>query len=255
MTQRPLHLDDNVTAVGHLDLSDPRRTLFALPPHSVPHEADINRNYPSIVLDDPRDALAPFTHGEILSVRGLWGKTALQVKHADTAERPAERSTSLRGLIHANEPSNGWLLTTETQDERVEVQVQELFDDGTILRRTDIPVRTAENLPTICTYVLATNPVRAQEILEPLFKHSLLVRPSAYTKPQVSRTHNELAGSPFSFYAAGESLGPTGDIQINIFVPYLTPDLLEWAESTPSGLVSITPWLKHASEPLTPTPR
>lgn len=253
MTQRPLRLDDNVTAVGQLDLSDPRPTLFALPPHSVPHEEDINRNYPSIVLDDPRDALAPFTHGEILSVRGLWGKTALQVQYADNAERPAERTTSLRGLIDANEPSNGWLLATDTQDERLEDQIQELFDDGTILRRTNIPVRTAENLPTICTFVLTTNPVRAREILEPIFKHSLLVRPSAFTKSQVSRTHNELAGSPFSFYAAGESLGPTGDIQIDVFVPYLTPDLLEWAESTPSGLVSITPWLKQASKPVTPS--
>ncbi|WP_309107518.1 hypothetical protein [Arthrobacter sp.] len=130
--------------------------------------------------------------------------------------------------------------------------MQELFEDGTILWRANIPVRTSENLPTICTYVLATNPERAREVLEPLSDQSLFVRTSAYTKAQVAQAHDSLARSPMDFHAAGEGLGPGGDIQINVFVPYLTPELLDWANAMPSGLVNLTPWLRHDYQAISP---
>lgn len=243
MTHRPLQTGDHVTAVGHLDLSQKEPVLFATAPHPPEEGAGINRNYPSVGLEDPAALLQAFSHGSIVKVDGVWRGGRIDVARVTDSTRPTEPTTSLRGLLEPHTPQDGWPPRADRNDKFLEDRIAELCEDGSVLLRVDIPVRTRTNLRTVCTFILVSEQQRARRILSPVGTNSVHVRQSSFTTAQIDEVQNSLGKAQWPFYAAGQGLGPHGDMEIKIFVPYLTADILQWAESAPSGLVVLRPWV------------
>ena len=245
MVQRPLEKNHRVSAVGQLDLSQPLPVLFAIPPHQAESEGTINRNYPSVTLEDPESLLAPFSHESVISIEGDWTQKSIRLRGSRTTPWPAEPVIPLAGVLESYIPPTGWLPATGNNDDRASDRMDELFDDGSVLWRVDVPVRTREDAPTRCTFVLASDVNRARRILGPLHTNSLVIQQSSYSRAQIERTQASLSHAPWPFHAAGQGLGPTGEIEVRVYVPYLTSELVQWAESAPHGLVAFRPWIRR----------
>lgn len=244
MTQRPLRMNDSVTTVGQLDLSQRRPALFALPPHPDESNGSINTNYPRVLLEDPESVLTRFSHESVISIEGTWARESIRIVGGNLARPATSAVTPLINLLRMHEPLTGWLPSKGSRAELDREQMPRLFDDGTVLWRVDVPVNTQANEPTTCTYVLASDAERARKILGPLYSHSLVVQASSYSRDQIDRAQASLAQARWFFYAAGQGLSSTGDIEIRVHVPHLTTELVRWAESQPEGLIALRPWIR-----------
>ena len=234
--------NSRVTAIGQLDLNGSAPTFYALPPLTSDF-GGINRNYPSVVLQDSEAILAPFTHEEILTVTGTWTEGPILLESVRRSSPPEVTTTDLISLVEAHRPTTGWLPITDGQERGLDERVEELIEQGVVLWRADIPVRTANDMRTVCTYVLAADPERAEQILGPIGGNSLLVRPSAYTKTEIDNVHRALGQATWGFHGVSEGLGPHGDMRITVFVSHLSQELLSWAGTTPAGLLELHSWI------------
>jgi hypothetical protein len=243
--QRPLQENDRVAAVGQLDLSQPTPVLFAIPPHQGESDGSINRNYPSVTLEDPESVLAPFSHESVINIDGDWARRRIRLRGSKETTWPAEPVTPLQGMLESYVPPTGWLPAIGNNDELVSARMAELFDEGSVLWRVDVPVRTREDVPTLCTFVLASDANRAREILNPLHRHSLVIQQSSYSKAQIELIQASLSRASWPFYAGGQDLGPTGEMEVRVYVPFLGSELVQWVESAPHGLVALRPWIRR----------
>jgi len=243
--QRPLQENDRVAAVGQLDLSQTTPVLFAVPPHQGESDGSINRNYPSVTLEDPESILVPFSHESLIVIDGDWARKRIRLRASKVTAWPAEPVTPLEAMLESHMPDTGWLSAIGKNGELVSERMAELFQEGVVLWRVDVPVRTREDVPTLCTFVLASDVNRAREVLTPLHGHSLVIQQSSYSRTQIEQTEVSLSHAPWPFHAAGQGLGPTGEMEVRVYVPYLTSESVQWAESAPHGLVVLRPWLNR----------
>ncbi|MFP5311797.1 MAG: hypothetical protein ACLGH7_05235, partial [Actinomycetes bacterium] len=217
---------------------------FALPPHPDGSDGSINTNYPSVLLEDPEAVLARFSHESVISIEGTWARESIRIADGSLFRPATSAATPLINLLRTHEPLTGWLPSKGSPAELNREQMLRLFDNGTVLWRVDVPVSTQANEPTTCTYVVASDAERARRILGPLYSHSLVVQQSSYSRDQIDRAQASLAKARWVFYAAGQGLSSTGDIEIRVHVPHLTPELVQWVESQPEGLIALRPWIR-----------
>ncbi|WP_285726960.1 hypothetical protein [Psychromicrobium xiongbiense] len=255
---RALGVGERVQASGLLDLRGVSPTLAVR--SFAPDAPEINGNLPACDLADANGVLDMFRQSDGIHVEGIWTGTTILVQRVSAAQKPAGISSPGMTIIRPYEPEEGW---TESKPELLvefDHARERLSLTGTTLWFLTIPVRTRQGAPTACSYILTSDPKRAEAELRRHAPHSLVIRHSAYTRPQLQRVWDSLKDENWRFFGIGEGLDERGEIRLRVDVPILSSSNIDWAERAPRHYVRLQPWIRslpvnrsRRSSPLAPS--
>lgn len=92
--------------------------------------------------------------------------------------------------------------------------------------------------------VAAEDPDRVERALRPTFGSALCVVPSRYSREEIDRTLRQLREQQFwPMSASGRSAGEDGQATVTATFAWIEPEVADWAETVPDGLLDLDVWL------------
>jgi hypothetical protein len=178
------------------------------------------------------------------TVTGIWSGDQLRAIRQTVPEHTPHRFPRWE-TPPCPAPAGGWpCLTWGNADYNLDYDLEDLMDTGAAVSVTIF--RPSEEQAVLVVAAADIGAVEAK--LRPQLGELLCVVASRWTRAKFDavRAHLSERWETWNLYELGESSSEDGQARTEAKLTRVLPEIAEWADSLPSGIVAFDPWLRHS---------